>query len=112
MLLVAFVQEELHAAETNTPGQAFLGAGVGARYDPDRRWAVPVSASFEASWGVAPERRDSLRGFTDSTTRLAASLNVRAIFRNGMWASLSTFSCSRTACTRSSKILRGRSGAG
>ncbi len=87
LLLVAFVQEELHAAETNTPAQAFLGVGLGARYDLASR----LSASAEASWGAAPERRDSLRGFTDATTHVAASLVVRKTFRNGMWASLSTF---------------------
>jgi hypothetical protein len=86
LLLVAFLQEELHAAETNTPSQAFLGVGLGARYDLASR----LSASAEASWSVAPERRDSLRGFTDGTTHVAASLMVRKTFRNGMWASLST----------------------
>ena len=91
MLLVAFVQEDLHAAETNTPAQAFLGVGVGARYDRERVLSVPLSVSLEASWGVAPQRRDSLREFTDSTTRVAASLVARAMFHNGMWASLSTF---------------------
>jgi hypothetical protein len=87
LLLVVFVQEELHAAETNTPAQAFAGVGVGARLDLPRS----VAASAEASWGVAPERRDSMRGFTDRTTHVAASLGMRKTFRNGMWASLSTF---------------------
>jgi hypothetical protein len=87
LLLVAFVQEELHAAETNTPGQAFLGFGAGARFD----LLHSLAASAEASLGFAPERRDSLLQFTDSTTRVAASLAVRKTFRNGMWASLSTF---------------------
>jgi hypothetical protein len=87
-LLVAFVQEELHAAETNTPAQAFLGAGVGARFDLASR---RLSAVAEASLGVAPERRDSLRGFTDRTTRVAASLSARKTFGSGMWVSVSTF---------------------
>jgi len=85
LLLVIFLQEELHAAETNTPAQAFAGTGVGARLDLAHR----LTASAEASWGVAPERRDSLRGFTDRTTHLAASLTVRQTFRNGMWATVS-----------------------
>jgi hypothetical protein len=88
LLLVAFVQEELHAAETNTPAQAFLGAGVGARFDLASHH---LSASAEASLGVAPERRDSLRGFTDRTARVAASLSARKSFGRGMWISLSTF---------------------
>ncbi len=88
LLLVAFVQEELHAAETNTPAQAFLGGGVGARFDLASHH---LSASAEASWGVTPERRDSLRGFTDRTTRVAASLSARKTFGRGMWVSLSTF---------------------
>lgn len=87
LLLVAFIQEELHAAETNTPAQAFLGVGAGARLDLAHR----LAASAEVSWGAAPERRDSLREFTDSTSRVAASLGVRKTFRNGMWAGLSTF---------------------
>jgi hypothetical protein len=88
LLLVAFVHEELHAAETNTPAQAFLGAGLGARFDLARQH---LSASAEASLGVAPERRDSLRGFTDRTARIAASLSARKAFGRGMWFSLSTF---------------------
>ena len=32
-----------------------------------------------------------MREFTDRTTHVAASLGVRKTFRNGMWASLSTF---------------------
>jgi len=87
LLLVVFLQEELHAAETNTPAQAFAGVGVGARLDLARS----LAASAEASWGVTPERRDAKRALTDSTTHVAASLGVRKTFRNGMWASLSTF---------------------
>jgi hypothetical protein len=87
LLVAAFIQEELHAAETNTPAQAFLGFGAGARLD----LAQSLSASAEVSWGAAPERRDSLLEFTDSTTRVAASLSARKTFRNGMWAGLSTF---------------------
>lgn len=87
LLVVAFIQEELHAAETNTPAQAFLGLGAGARLDI----AQSLSASAEVSWGAAPEQRDSLREFTDSTTRIAASLGVRKTFHNGMWAAFSTF---------------------
>jgi hypothetical protein len=86
LLLVLFLQEELHLAETNTPAQAFAGVGAGARFDLERS----LAASAEASWGVAPTRRDSMRGFTDRTTHVAASLAVRKTFRNGMWASLST----------------------
>lgn len=87
LLVVAFIQEELHAAETNTPGQAFLGFGAGARLDV----AQSLSASAEVSWGATPDRRDPLREFTDGTTRVAASLGVRKTFRNGMWAAFSTF---------------------
>jgi len=88
LLLVAFVQEELHAAETNTPAQAFLGVGAGARYDLASRH---LSVSAEALWAAAPERRDSLRGFTDRTTHVGASLSARKTFGRGMWFSLATF---------------------
>src|SRR5205814_9236970 len=76
LLLVAFLQEELHAAETNTPGQAFLGFGAGASFD----LLHSVAASVEAFWGFAPERRDPLREVTDCTTHVAASLAVRKTF--------------------------------
>ncbi len=86
-LVLAFIQEELNAAQTNTPAQAFAGIGVGARFDVARS----LSASVEASWGVAPERRDSLRALTDQTSRSAGVLTFRKTFANEMWAGLSTF---------------------
>jgi hypothetical protein len=86
-LVLAFIQEELNAAETNTPAQAFAGVGVGARFDVARS----LSASVEASWGVASERRDSLRALTDQTSRSAGALTFRKTFANEMWAGLSTF---------------------
>jgi len=42
-------------------------------------------------WAAAPERRDSLRGFTDRTTHVGASLSARKTFGRGMWFSLATF---------------------
>jgi hypothetical protein len=87
LLLVAFLEEELHAAEANTPTQAFTGGGVGARFDLEGR----VTASIEGIWGVAPLRRDSLLGLTDRTTRVGTSAAFRKVFRNGMWGGASFF---------------------
>lgn len=86
LLVVAFIQEQLNAAETNTPAQAFTGVGLGARFDVARR----LTASVEGAWGVTPTRRDSLRELTDRTARIAAAIGVRKIFCNGMWAGLSS----------------------
>ena len=87
LLVVAFLQEELHAAEANTPAQAFTGAGLGARLDLARR----LELSADGFWGVAPLRRQSLLGLTDRTTHVAASATFRKTFRNRMWTGASIF---------------------
>jgi len=83
LLLVAFVEEALEAAEINTPGRAFTTFGIGARFDIARR----LTASVEIARGVTPARADPLLGLTDRTTRTGGAAIVRKLFSNGMWLS-------------------------
>jgi len=81
LLLLAFLQEELQAPRTNTPGLAFTQGGLGARFDVTRS----VIAELEGVWGVTANRTDALRGITDQTARIGVSGTFRKIFGNGMW---------------------------
>lgn len=81
LLLLAFMQEQLQAPRTNTPGLAFTQGGLGARFDLTRS----VIAELEGVWGVTANRTDALRGITDQTTRIGVSGTVRKIFGDRIW---------------------------
>jgi hypothetical protein len=86
LLLVAFVQEDLHSALVNTPAQAFTEGGLGVRLDV----STGITVSVEGLWGLTPARRNSYLGFTDRTARVASTASCRKTFRNGMWIAAST----------------------
>jgi hypothetical protein len=84
LLATALVGESGRVPETNRVGAAFTDVGAMVRFDVAGSWLL----AGEVRWGTTPALHHAKVDYTDQTTHLGVSLDLRKIFGNGMWLGL------------------------